>query len=135
MRRPLALEIRQERHALGAGRDRRRLGVEPLVRVARADEIARELVAVPGERAAGRQHDAHDVPGVRRDVTERVRAKPRIDARLRRRREHGARRSPAGDRLARRDHPDARRAARVVGAAADDRRADGQAREPPPPRA
>ena len=99
------------------------------VRVARARELARELVAVPGERAARRQHHAHQVPGVRRDVAERVRAKSRIDARLGRRREHRARRAPARHRLARRDHADAGRAARVVRAAADDRRARREAGE------
>ena len=128
MRRALALEIWKERHALGAGRNRRRLGVEPLVRFARAHEIARELIAIPGERAAGRQHDAHEVPHARRDVTERMRAEPRIDARLRGRREHGARRPPARHRFTRSDRTHARGAARIVRAAADDRRSDAEVR-------
>ena len=54
-----------------------------VVGVRRAGELARELVAIPGERAARRQHDAHQVPDVRHDVAERVRAQPGIDARLR----------------------------------------------------
>ena len=80
-----------------------RFGVEPLVRLARAREVARELVAIPGERAARREHDAHQVPHAGDDVAERVRAERGIDARLCRRREHRARRPPARHRFARRD--------------------------------
>ena len=134
MRRSLALEIRQERHAIRAGRNGHGFGVEPLVRLAGAREVARELVAIPGERAARRENDAHQVPDAWHDVAERVRAQRGIDARLGHRREDRARRPPARYGFARRHRADAGRAARVVRTAADDRRARRAARSRPRPR-
>jgi len=79
MWRAFALEIGKERHAFRAGRNRGRLRVQALVRFSCRDVIACELIAEPGERSAGREHNAHDVPRVRSDVTERVRTQSGID--------------------------------------------------------
>src|SRR5215813_3559451 len=91
MRRPLTLQIWKKRHAACARRNGVRFGVESLVRLSCAGEVAREMVAIPRERAAGREHNAHEIPDVRCDVAERVRAETRIDARLQRRREYRTR--------------------------------------------
>ena len=127
MRRSLALQVGQERHALGArARSSPLRAFERKFAVALRAELSRELAPVPSESAARREHHAHQVPSVGDHVTERVRAHAGIDQRTRRRGEHGARRPPARHGFARRHQPDSHGAARVVGAAADDRRARGE---------
>ena len=56
MRRALALEIRQERHAVGAWRNRRGLGIQARLASGALRELTRELIAIPRERAARREH-------------------------------------------------------------------------------
>src|SRR4029078_4489485 len=97
VRRALALKIGEKRNPLGAARHGRGLVVELVIGLGIAGKLARELIAVPGECSAGAEHDTHEIPGVGHDVAERVRAKPRIDARLRHWREERSRRAPTGD--------------------------------------
>src|SRR4051794_15336202 len=85
MRRALTLEVRQERHTVRTACDRCGLLVEPRACVARAGNLARELLAIPGESAASRQHHAHEIPHAGHDVTEGVRAQSRVDTRRLRR--------------------------------------------------
>ena len=127
--RALPLEVGEKRHALGAGGHAGRFVDEAGLGLIALQEIARDLVTIPGEGAPRRQHDAHHVPDTRRHVTERVGSQSRVDARLGRRGEDRPRRPPAGHRLPRRDRPDAGRPARVVRSATHHRRARGETRE------
>ena len=67
VRRALAGEVRQEHEALGTRRDRRGLLDQ------RAERLAgRDRVAIPAQRAGGRQHHRHQMPASGRRVAERV---------------------------------------------------------------
>src|SRR5438046_10080186 len=72
MRRPLSLEVGKERHTVSPGGYGCRFLDELRVSIP-IRQIARALITIPGERAAGRQDDAHHVPDIGDDVTERVR--------------------------------------------------------------
>src|SRR5436305_13755052 len=107
MRRPLALKVRKEGHALRTARHGRRLLIETQIRVGARCKVARELIAIPRERTAGAQHDAHQIPGVWNDMTKGVRAKRWIDLGLGQWRQQRSGRPPARHRLAWRNdsHP------------------------------
>src|SRR5436309_14203389 len=83
VRRALPLEVWQKGHALGAGRDLRRFFDETRVALIGVGELARELIAVPRERATCREDDADDVPHAGHEVAEGVRAQAWVHTRRR----------------------------------------------------
>ena len=112
MRRALSGEVGQEEQTVRAG--------IPALRL--ADELSecrtrRSHVAEPLQRAGGRQHHAHHVPGPRHSVAERMHARPRIRGEGGQRGEHDARRTEHDRERARPVDPDAERRGRAVSCA------------------
>ena len=134
MRRALAHQVRQKDQARGPrARGARGVG-DDLVRVLAAQLgghllAVAEHVAVPAQRAPGREHDAHRVVRARHRVAERVQAHLGIDEEALRVREDDAAGADRGHGAARSHDAEAHRARRVVGGAARDRDARGQAGE------
>ena len=131
--RSLAGQVGQEEQPLGARAGQgglvgqQEIGIFALL-LGQRDLGLAQLVAEPLEAAAGRQHDAHDVPGARHGVAAALEPAQRVEAERIGMGEHDAR----GPHRRRDDPlPDdavADRAGRLVAAAADDRRAHRQAR-------
>src|SRR5262249_32165681 len=89
-------------------------------------EFANKLLTIPNEHSAYREHDTHQIPHTRHNVTKNVRAKPKINARLGSGSEHSARRSPTCNGLPRRHNAHTSRATCVIDAATHDRRSEWQ---------
>ncbi len=91
-----------------------------------------ERVAVPAQRAAGREHHAHRVVLARHRVAEAVEAHLLLHGVARGVREHDAARADRRHGAAGPHHAEAHRAGRVVGRAARHRDAAGEGRAPRP---
>ena len=122
VRRALAREVRREENAVCARRRLRSVGQQLLVACA-------EDVAQPAERAGGREHHAHRVPGVRDGVAERMHSRLRVGGECGQGREHDTGRAEHDRQAPGPVDPDAERSGRLVAGAAD-RRALVRVREP-----
>ena len=134
----LAGQVGQEEEPLGAGAGQgglvgeQEVGVVAL-RLGRGDLGLAQLVAEPLEAAAGREHDAHDVPGAGHGVAAALEPARGVEAELLGVGEDDARGPHRRRDDARADDPVADRAGRLVAAAADDRRRRRAGRSPPHP--
>ncbi len=121
VRRALARQVGQEQRHAGAGRQRLRLGDE--LRLA----VGMGRAAQPAQRAAGREHHRHLVPGGREGVAERMHRPRRVRRERRVGDEVDARGAERQEGRARLDHADAGRTRRVVAGAAGHDHAGRQA--------
>ena len=114
VRRPLALEVGEERQALDA-----RLPALGLCRQLLEGRARRERVAKPAQRSGGVEHHAHRLPRVRERVAEGMNARLAIVRVRRERGEDDTRRAEDDRDDARLDHPDAERRRLLVARSGD----------------